>query len=1033
MGRHSNAQLRFRALGKALQAVFYLFLLSAAPAVAQTRIEISGPEGEAVPGGRVVPYGSVFEVTIILDDGPGGYNSWVPGGAGDIVPDDNRIAGTLDTTYAYGVWNGYSGKPYVPFHYAVSRYIDGTETFLAAKTIWVLNPIPEFGNVLEILNGPSFTQGDRVNYQVRFPDDIFKVGQPERNPAEFRDFGVALAHLGGTLGDGTPIEESSSKITRNRLKDRGDYTTSRLDPGIYELRLIRVTGGEVYARSRFEVLPDTAPPRRGTREDPVLLETSFTRRVSLPKGATYRLGEPIPIEVEWVKDDPEVADLPEWRQQQDAVLVTPPPMALACVKNADDILRLRKDDVVMSRQNPNLYAGEIESPGVGLHQLVIFGEINWDEVQTFNPPIVEMIPITVLAPDGSGILSMTVTGETVFEQTIEVTLTRSKPRRPGEAPPPSLRPMVKLVRLPSRTAGGTFTPEATLSQKILEESRTAHFRVPVGVGSYEIRAIANYPCAQADCRNVILDRISLPESDVFRDTINGEHVFAPEEVKSRVWLDPEALAVVQTWPSDTVPLEMCEQVAVPPREADYQPPPWLAFGAASYPRDPDPGLPLTAVFRIENKSDLPAADITVDLTLVDPKYDRPPQDLEYFGEFCQQLDIHRFSCTIGDMDPGKTADLEFVAQTPMSGVIFWHSTLESTGDLGGLVDYRGVFGNPAPPRITEVVVMADQTRVEDEVPLYPYPFGPNSRGRQSRYLLVVGHNMPGRSDQQWPLPDQETINYAFLAYPDTENPIYLEWFARGWMQFFGVADPAGIFARAETDGYEALLIRADLLEGVMPGQQSITVSTASRKWALEFGDVSARLAFIRELPGNDLDLLTNAYYPERIRLAVETNMPLPVEEIPVFLNAQGLGAGKEDEIALMATRTTLGDGRVYATRPLDLHEASKTAVLPGGLTLAVKPVRSDSKQPQRLLKGRIGENFIFEEFRLSIDPLAAEVRTGRASGQGKYSWPWRDALDRAAACHDDIQIDNWNRLTTAESEEIWNLMVFLGSELWPSQ
>lgn len=44
---------------------------AAGQALAQSRIEIAGPDGEPVPGGRIVHSGAVFEITFIFDDGPG--------------------------------------------------------------------------------------------------------------------------------------------------------------------------------------------------------------------------------------------------------------------------------------------------------------------------------------------------------------------------------------------------------------------------------------------------------------------------------------------------------------------------------------------------------------------------------------------------------------------------------------------------------------------------------------------------------------------------------------------------------------------------------------------------------------------------------------------------------------------------------------------------------------------------------------------------------------------------------------------------
>ncbi|WP_133111928.1 hypothetical protein [Candidatus Scalindua japonica] len=71
------------------------------------------------------------------------------------------------------------------------------------------------------------------------------------------------------------------------------------------------------------------------------------------------------------------------------------------------------------------------------------------------------------------------------------------------------------------------------------------------------------------------------------------------------------------------------------------------------------------------------------------------------------------------MDPGEVGDIIFHAEMPMAGAIIWTVDMESTGDLGGVVSDAGVLGTMALPRIMDVVVIADQTRIENEVVSYP--------------------------------------------------------------------------------------------------------------------------------------------------------------------------------------------------------------------------------------------------------------------------------------------------------------------------
>lgn len=462
---------------------------------------------------------------------------------------------------------------------------------------------------------------------------------------------------------------------------------------------------------------------------------------------------------------------------------------------------------------------------------------------------------------------------------------------------------------------------------------------------------------------------------------------------------------------------------------EYKSPPFLGLEAAVYPREPVPGLPVTVGFRIENTSQYPAADIAVTLILADPRTEHAPRHLVPQGDFCQDQGDGQFRCMLGDMNPGDVGDILFHAETPMTGAVIWTAGLDSAGDLGGAVALSGVLGARAPPRIMDVVIIADQKRVENEVPSYPYPFGPNSRGKQSRYLLVVGHNLPQRPADNLELPDTKTIHYGFLAYPDANSQFYQELIAEGWKRFYDIDDAEVAGTRAEADGYDAILVRADLKEGILPGQQTVTASGAEGHWGLEFGDITARLSFVRVLDDGSFDLLTNAYLPERIHLAVQTNMPLPLEEIPVYLSPELLGAGQTAEFAMTARRSDTGDGRLYLTGPLDLHSQGRLASLTGGTAIPVR-LAEDSLG---VLQARVDEDFIFQEFRIPLDPIVASVTLSLTPAVGDYSWLWKDALNRTAACHPDVVVEDWNRLSLAESENIWNMMILTTSDHFPDQ
>jgi len=464
-------------------------------------------------------------------------------------------------------------------------------------------------------------------------------------------------------------------------------------------------------------------------------------------------------------------------------------------------------------------------------------------------------------------------------------------------------------------------------------------------------------------------------------------------------------------------------------EPEYRATPFLGLEAAVYPRKPVPGQPATLVFRIENTSQYSAGEVSVELGLLDPKTEANVAGLAPADNFCKEQVGGLFKCSLGDMNPGDVGDLIFHGETPSTGAVIWSAKLMSAGDLGGMVERGGVLGSRAPPKILDVVVIADQSRVEDEVASYPYPYGPNSRGTQSRYLLVVGHNLPQRPADNLELTDTDVVNYGFLAYPDTENAFYQEWFAKGWMQFYAMEDAAAAIAKGRVDGFDAILIRADLKEGILPGQKTVSANGSEGHWTLEFGDISAQLSFVRVLEDGHIDRLNSAYAPGRIHLAIETNMQLPLDEIAVLINPEELGAGQNAEIAMTAKRSELGDGRLYLTGPLDLHPLGRSASLTGGTAI---PVRIGGDHTG-VLQARVDESFATTDVLIPMTPVVASVTVSHTPATGDYSWLWKDGLNRAAACNSDVTVEDWSLLTQAESDEIWNLVVLTFSDHFPGQ
>lgn len=454
----------------------------------------------------------------------------------------------------------------------------------------------------------------------------------------------------------------------------------------------------------------------------------------------------------------------------------------------------------------------------------------------------------------------------------------------------------------------------------------------------------------------------------------------------------------------------------------YKPPPALAVEAACFPRKPGPHVPVTLALRLQNHGDITAARVVVELEFLDPDRGTAPRDLEMRTSFCHALGAGRFRCELGDVEPDWTADLAFTATTPAGGMVLWRATLDSAGDLGGPADFGGILGERAPPAIVDVVVLADQKRVANTVPSYAYPTGRYKGVGTSRYLLVVGYNLPQRPGQDLELgsanPD---VHHVFVAFPDTKNFAHKELFEEGWARFYELDDLSAAVERAAEDGYDGLLVRADLGKGVLPGRKTVRVKGAEGHWALEFGDISATIAFVREVKEEkkkEFDVLRNAYWPGRIHVAVVTSHELEIEEIPILLKAGELSAGLKQEIKLRARRAVKLGRRVYLSEPLDIHGRRSTPSRAGGVALPV-----DGRRPPMTLEARVDERFIHEKFRMPITPPIASVVLKAWPAGVRRSCLWYNALDRAARARDE-EPNDWNTLSEQESKNVWNVIVF---------
>lgn len=971
-------------------------------ASAQNTIEITGPEGVPVTGGRMVPMGPDFTISFSFEQNTAAtvYKNGVfiygGGGGGDNY--DVLIDTSLHSNQAvdrYQIFNGANeGGPYTSPHVGLN--------FSETENIWAFNQAASFKNALAILSNGPFTPGSPLQFNVSITDEMLQTGD-ERFPLRPDFFNISVARLGGSLDDGSKLAETPVSRSVQYQLEAGDQplTLFTLEPGIYELRL-QLNDGLIYDKEQFEIVPDVSENIADSeRTFPVLLNYGFERKVNLPAGNQYRLGDELKIEMEWIKTDPEAPDPPNYFSPNIRFEIVFPGFSNdACLHGERDLPNRTGIQAMLEPNGTNSFSISLDTSEmpVGMHQIVFLGDNDRGAAATYEEPLDQVVSFEILAPVSQSLLAYNKSGDQ--EQGYYYNVSLANPLPPGVSDV-----SVQIVRPANQTAGGAILPERIISSQSLHEGSQVSMPSSYSYLGSELRLIGRYYCGHEAICETILDSVLIDPED---QTI-------PDEVKDRIRFEPPQLR--QPWPKmSSDPIRICG--AEPDETVDYQPPPFLALEAASYPREPIAGLPVSTAFRIQNTSPHDAAGVVVELNLVDSGSQKNPVDLQHIGELCAPKASGEYECIIGDMSPGAIADLEFSSEMPMTGALIWTADLNSAGDLGGLIEQGGVIGEAWPPNIIDVVVINKQDLVQDDVPSHPYPRPENDRRGDTRYLLVVGHNLPKTATERVVIKDTPSINYNFLAFPDTENSFYQDWFTKGWLRFYDIEDAASARVRAADDRYDSILVRADLLPGVMPGNQELVLDETSGHWSLTFGDLSAQFSFVRLHENDGIDLLTNAYAPERIYLGLQPNIALPVQEIPMSLSTQVNGSQGE-EISMIARRSESGDGTLYVAGPIDLHAAGKSPAFTGGTAVAINGLGSADVQ----LNARIDENFVFEKFQLPLDTDIASVKLLQSPADATTNWLWTDALRRASICHPAVTVSDWSQLTVQESEEIWNLML----------
>lgn len=339
------------------------------------------------------------------------------------------------------------------------------------------------------------------------------------------------------------------------------------------------------------------------------------------------------------------------------------------------------------------------------------------------------------------------------------------------------------------------------------------------------------------------------------------------------------------------------------------------------------------------------------------------------------------------------------------------------------------------PEIVAVVVLTDQTSYYNGLPNFPYPFNPGAAPNSDRRtLFICGRGLPHNYDEKIRYAsDDRTLDYSTVALdseknkdPDTQNQ-----FRRGWAQ---VLRPLDADTREIVSKLDGMIVRVDLRKGVLPGLKEFRVNDLSGSWILHFGDDRASISFAREITADQSDQTNSLLLPERFFIEVRTEVPLPLNEIPLVVEVNDAEVDWKGSPSIIASHVKdeetgetveisndtrphrlakLKNG-VYHTSYIELIEAGRPAPTPepGVFYLPVKPgdtIRARIRDPNLL----------------NASPPLAQATVLRTPAQ--LGETWKEALERAARA-DGIEVTDWSTLSGQEAAEKANIIFTAGEK-----
>ena len=555
---------------------------------------------------------------------------------------------------------------------------------------------------------------------------------------------------------------------------------------------------------------------------------------------------------------------------------------------------------------------------------------------------------------------------------------------------------------------------------------------------FEIHLVYKMGSFLGDYPNVILDRKwftnpkdkHLPPRELLAKAPVDADIDRPERrFPDLTPVEGPKMVVAEKPDSNTAPVEL----------KTYEAPPTLILESGYYPLDTNKTDQLHLGFRLTNRSHKSAKGVMLRVQLFDEHLGHAPSDWKGTNnEFVQDKD-GIFGCYVKTLDPDEGFDFFLTGDPPKSGSLLWTAQWQAETEFIGQRTATGRIKTGKPAKILDIITLTDQMGFEDGVYTSPYPFDQPDDGListvtlkpKTRKLFLVGKNLPQKPGELRSITsDDSELKYSIMALPDSGNTFWRENYERAWLRF-----TAGRASSAGDSGLEGLLLYADFEEGVLPGSKLLQLNGGEARWDLRFGNVKGEIMFVREIGSDEFEPIETAYVPEVIRVAVITNVQLPISEILVDLHTSKEGYGERQTYTLTARLTPrLGQG-VYITAPIGLSEKNRPALSPpltGEQDEMMLDVFGD-ELVNAVALAEVNVPFAKMTFAVPMDPPQTRLSLARTPANEEISYLWKDALKRAAACNDEIKITDWDALNSMEADEIWNFIVFTRQDHYLSQ